>query len=142
MTETLADPVAAIAGLLKDNIGDLVGDRIYRPSLPKTEAFRKAMPRACIAVTSAGGGLRYGGSLQQLTDPRVQIKVFGATEQEADNIARQAASLLRQRVRVLSRGARIDSVNVTGPLSVVDPDTDWPYSLLSAQVLMIEQAVV
>lgn len=141
MSVTFADPAAAIAGIIKDDLGDLVGGRVYRPRLPDSESFRKQMPKAAIEVTAAGGGMRYGGSLLPLSDPRLQIKVYGQTEQEADNIARQVVATLRQVVRRESRGARIDSVNVTDPMPLIDPDSYWPFSLLSAQVTMITQTV-
>lgn len=141
MSVSIADPAAAIAGIIKDDFGSLVSDRIYRPRLPDTDVFRKQMPQGVIEVTAAGGYQRYGGSRLPLVDPRVLIKVYGKTEQHADNIARQIAAGLRQVVRRESRGARIDSVNVTGPMPLIDPESFWPYSLVSAQVTMIEQTV-
>lgn len=146
MTEP--DVTAAIAYYLRDQIGDRVGDLIFRPELD-LDAIRQAglsMPTACIVVRPAGGYVRYGSSYQDLGDPRVDCLCYGSTRLEADNIGRAVLRALRSLIRrvygPIGEKVLLHGANISGVMPLVDPSEAWPYTLVSAQVLIGEQTLI
>lgn len=134
MSTTVPDVRAALAGYLLERVGDLVDQRVFRPQLPQTED--KHMPRACIVVSGAGGASRYGDSYLPLGTPRLDVRCYGSSGLEADNIA-QAALLALKRMRPnVSEGVRLYSASISAePLPLVDPGTDWLFTLVTCVVM-------
>lgn len=138
---TAANLATGVAYALLDDqaINDLVSGRVFRPAIPEQDTA--AMPQPCVVVTPAGGGVRFGGSSFLATDPRADIRVYGETGQDASDTADVVAAFLRNLPRVVSRGIVIYSLTVTLPTPMVDPDSDWPFSFLTASGLMGEETV-
>jgi hypothetical protein len=131
-----ADPTAGIAGYLKahEPINAMCGGRVYRPELP--ESGNAAMPQACIVVRPAGGGSLFTKDFLPVTDPRLDIVVYGSTRLEAENLAREVALALKMLSRSTWGGVLLFWARVTAqPASMIQPDTNWPFALISTQVM-------
>jgi hypothetical protein len=131
-----ADPTLAIAAYLKAQtvIAEATEGRIFRPDLPEGEdAF---MPRGCVLVRPAGGGQLFGRDYLPVIDSRLDIVCYGSTRLEAENISREVALALKQLKnstweKVAVRWARISG----GPMSAIDPTTNWALSYVGTQVM-------
>lgn len=134
MSDRAPDPRLAVAAYLLERVGDLVEDRVFRPKLPQTQD--KHMPRACIVVSGAGGASRYGDSYLPLGTPRLDVRCYGSSGLEADNIA-QASLLALKRMRpCVSEGVRLYSASISAePLPLIDPETNWPFTLVTSVVM-------
>lgn len=135
-----ADPTTAVAGYLLAQVGSLVEGRVFRPRLPDTEEAN--MPRACLVVMPAGGYARFGGATLAVGDPRVDVLAYGSTELEAQNVAREALLALKRLRQHVVEGCRLYSARVSGVVPLIDPDTAWPYTMVTAQVMCADTAVV
>lgn len=136
-----ADPTAALAAYLlaQPAVSAIVAGRVFRPDLPASED--KLMPRACIVVREAGGGNLFGPSNIGWGDPRIDLICYGARRLEADQLAREVALALKALRRQTLEGCALQWARPSKPLPLIDQDTQWPYSLVSAQVAHTEPAV-
>jgi hypothetical protein len=150
VTRTAADPAAAVATYLESVpsvMSLIVPSVVYRPKLP-TSGLPQAMPFACIVLTRNGGYAKFGGTTLPWRDPRVEARCYGSTLLEADQLAGEVAKALgalRQSVwHETTGGLKVRLVHArieAGPIPLFDPDTDWPYAFLSAQVTITEQVL-
>jgi len=137
----VADPIAGVVAFLEADsaVTALVSTRVFGGELPAAEA--ESMPRAAIVVTPAGGGL-IGRAYQSYGDTRVALTCYGANRRDSYQVYLAAAAALKQ-LRHAEHGdcllmwARASA----GGSTTTDPDTDWPVTLASWQVLASEQAV-
>jgi hypothetical protein len=131
----VSDPRAAVVAYLQehDHIVAMVDGRIFRPKLPQAED--EYMPRACIIVSGAGGVDLYAGSYLPLSTPRIDIRCYGSTGLEADNVA-QACKMAMKRLRAgVWADTKVYWAKISADLNpLVDADTLWPFSLISCQV--------
>jgi hypothetical protein len=130
-----ADPTLAIAAYLKaqEPVWEASEERIFRPELPEGED--KKMPRACILVRPAGGGAMSARDYLPFIDSRLDLVCYGSTRLQAENIAREVALALKFLRRskwkeIVLCWARVSSQ----PASAIDPNTNWPFALVSTQV--------
>lgn len=136
----MPDPVKALMLLLlaDADVAALVGSRVFGGELPEAEAV--SMPRSCLVVREAGGGL-LGTGWQQYTDVRFDVFAYGATPRDASILWRA----VHRRMKTFAR-ARYGSTLLhwakpdAGPLPLRDPDTEAPYVFTSWQVLLAEVA--
>lgn len=128
----IADIVAAVRQMLLDDIAisDLVDGRIFGVSLPREEEAH--MPRKNIVI-ARGGSVPSVGSNSYIAVKRMRLDftVYGEDGYEASVLATtldvfmkaiqpQVVTLTDGSVRVLN------AVESSGPIDMVDPDTDWP----------------
>lgn len=139
---TAADPLAAICGYLSQqpDVTAIVGGNIFRPELPPPDDVN--MPFGAVVVRPAGGYQMFGGSTLRLGDPRVDVLCYGSTRQEADQLGREVTIALKNLRRQSQEGCLLHWARISaGPIPLVDPDTTWPLSFVSAQVMHAEQAL-
>lgn len=142
---TAADPRAAIAAYLIDTVGDLVDGHVFRPRLPDKAdlaGMGVTMPAPVLVVRAAGGYARFGGSDLPIGDPRVDVLCYGETRLEADNIAGEVLLALKALGSKVYERTYLRSARISGVVPLVDPDTAWNYSVVSAQVLCNDYASV
>ncbi len=131
---TIANPLTALrAHLLSDaGILALAGVRVYAGELPKADAT--LMPRYALVASLAGGG----GPASDVPIMRVTIDVtcYGATGLQATTLylaAREALRTLRR--ELVSESLLHSAVELSGPLELRDPDTEWPFTFSSWRVV-------
>lgn len=135
MSGEAADPTLAIAAYLKDQepVWEAAEERIFRPELPEGED--KLMPRACILVRPAGGGAMSARDFLPLIDSRLDLICYGSTRLQAENIAREVAAALKDLRGSSWEGIPVRWARVSAqPASAIDPNTNWPFALVSTQV--------
>ena len=137
-----ADPTMGIVQVLRADptLESLTGGRINRPDLEEGED--KNMPRANIVVRPAGGGAMFGKGNLQVIDSRIDVLAYGSTRLECENIGREV-----QRVLKNMRRCRVGEGEEGGPIklywarisggvsSAIEPDAEWPFALISSQVM-------
>jgi hypothetical protein len=135
-----ADVTLAIAAYLAEvvEVVELSEGRIFRPELPERED--EHMPQACVLIRPAGGGQLFGRTRLPFKDSRLDIVCYGSTRLEAENLARQVSDALTElesstHEGVIVRWARIS----TEPASAIDPNTNWPFALVTTQVMHSRQ---
>jgi hypothetical protein len=133
-----ADPISALVGFLKVQtpVTALGGTRVFGGELPRNE--NQSMPRTAIVLSPAGGGL-IGLEYQTFGDQRVDVACYGATVKASWDLylaVHQALKLLKREVYAdtLLHWARLSSAGASGRT----PDTDWPITISSWQVLAAE----
>lgn len=142
---TAADPTAAVAAYLIDAVGALVNGHVFRPQLPDKAdlaGMGVRMPAPVLVVRPAGGYARFGGSDLPVGDPRVDVLCYGVTRLESDNIGREVLLALKALGSVVYERTLLRSARISGIVPLVDPDTAWSYSVVSAQVLCNDYASV
>lgn len=132
-------PIRAVAAYLRATAGvsALASTRVFIEELPQDENVQ--MPRAVVVISSAGGGLM--GHAQKFGDRRIDVLCYGATPAKSrelhDEVRAALKLLLREKISdtnttsVLLHWARISADGTTAR----DPDTDWPVTGSSWQVL-------
>jgi hypothetical protein len=145
----IADPVEAIAEFLREEMGEKVEGRIFRPELPQPDELAVADFKSAIVVTRAGkAGKLFAGTRLPVKDSHVTVYCYGSERQEADEIAALASEYLRllsyayPECRVAEGTVLMHWARVTSDLIPrVHPDTNWPYAEFTVQ-LMHSQCVL
>ena len=137
-----ADPVTALVSFLSGvtAINALVSGRVYGGEVAKAEVTN--MPRAAIVVSPAGGLGVFGGAYQEFGDRRFDVDCYAASAGSSYALYLEAHAALKQLSRVkigdvILHWARPSAGGNVGR----DPQTDWPVTLSSWQVLAHELAV-
>lgn len=131
-----ADPTAAVAAYLKATaaVNEATEGRIFRPELPEEEDPR--MPRGCVVVRPAGGGMLFGRDYLPVLDGRLDIVAYGSTRLEAENIAREVTLALKELRHSTWENVILFWARIAGaPASAIDPESEWPFALVSTQVM-------
>ncbi|MCZ7538240.1 MAG: hypothetical protein M5T61_21420 [Acidimicrobiia bacterium] len=131
----LVDPIDALVSWLRldSDLVALVGGRVYGGQVPQFE--NASMPRPLVTVNPAGGG--FLGRSQDYGDRRIDVDCYGQTRPES------------WAVYLASRGRASSISNASSPTgcswhwaneasrgtSGVEPDTDWPVTYSSWQLL-------
>lgn len=131
----MPDPVAAVVAALKADadVADLAGGRVFGGELPAREA--KSMPRAAVVLKPAGGGL-LGAATADYGDQRLDVDCYAATPLSAWELYLAVYTALK----ALRRSVHAETLvhwakpSTKGTLAR-DPDTDWPITVSSWQVL-------
>jgi hypothetical protein len=134
----LADPIEALVTWLKADADTaaLVGTRVFGGELPTAQ--NASMPRRCVVIQPAGGGIM-GNAYQDYGDFRVDVDCYGETPYEAWRTYLAVAGALKHLNRELSEGVLLHWARASGKgVSGRDPDTDWPITFASFQVLAAE----
>lgn len=137
------DLLEALVSFLRadTDVSALVGARVFRPELPEAET--QHMPRKALVLQRAGGGVLVGrDTYLQVGDQRVDVIAWGGSPGEAAAVHRAAYAALKQLRREISEGALIHWAQPEqAPISLRDPDTDWPFERSSWQVLVSDLEV-
>jgi len=136
---TIANPLAALAGYLRaiPELQAACGARVFAQALPGQEAPQ--MPRTAVVLRSSGGP----GTPRNLPLLYVRLDAvsYGRTYLEADNLGWVVHAALNGLDRVETGGTLLHAlVSAGGPISVRDPDTEWP-QVVSTWTLMAAEAV-
>lgn len=140
MSET--DPVLAVIAKLKADVGiaALVGARVFGDEIPEGETA--SMPRKCIVVEPAGGTQSFGGGYQNFGDERLDIRCYAETPYQAGVLQRLVHTAMKHMTREVHEGTLLHwATRSAGPLSLRDPDANWPFRFESYQVLYGETEV-
>lgn len=137
----ITDPIAAVIRFLKTDADtiDMVQQRIFGGELPINENVN--MPRPCIVIRNAGGGLLpISSSYMPFYDIRLDTYSYAATPSAAFRVYRCVAGALKQMKRnqqgqCVLYWARTSS----GPANFVEKPTEWPLTYSSWQVLFAER---
>lgn len=140
---TVPDPVTAIVAFLRADaeVSALVGTRVFGGELPDAESV--SMPRKAAVVSAIGSPAGVGTrSLVEAGTVRMDVRSYGETPYEAIRVHWAVYEALKHMSRTVQDGTLLhDAVIEGGPLSLRDPDTDWPFALGSYRVLAAEVAV-
>lgn len=111
--------------------------RIFGGTLPPEEA--DDMPRAAIVLRPMGGP---GTEWLRTVDQRIDIACYGATPAAAYSLALLVYDALAWLTkRSIGSGKVYRVVPELSPLSLIDPDTDWPYAVASYLVTSSRESV-
>ena len=136
-----AAPTAGLAAFLLDDtdVSGLTDGRVFRPKIPQREL--PSMPRACVIVTPAGGYLQFGDSYLPIGDPRLDVRCYGSTPLEGQNIARAVLNACKRMRPGVWAGCMLYSANVSaGVMALIDLGTLWDFSLVTFVVLCGEES--
>lgn len=143
-----ADPLLALIAFLKadSTIDDLTNGRVFGVELPEKDTATsfaiENMPIGAIVLRPSGGAQLIGNAYQRFGDGRVDVVCYGAKPRSARTLYLAAHGALKH----LKRSTWAECVlhwarPAGGPLSLRDPDTEWPFTLSVWQVLANELAV-
>lgn len=141
------DPIKALCAYLRAQVGDKVVatpgglknvpanvPAVFRPDLP--QGFDQVMPAACVVVRPAGGYKQYGKTQFYIGDPTVDVVCYGTNQQQATEVCRAVAIVLKQLVSQEWENTLLYSAQVSaGPTPLPDTQTLWPACWLSAQLI-------
>lgn len=137
----IPDHINALADVLKADadVAALVGTRVYGGELPNADNV--FMPRACVTLTPAGGVADRFGYVD-LAEPRVDVRCFGSTPHQSYAVHRAVHGVLKNMRRNVQGDTMLHSARIEASASTLrDPDTEWPMTLSSWQVLASEKVV-
>lgn len=139
MTAAMPDPIVGVIDYLKESttLSVLLSERIYGGELPPSEV--DSMPRKALVVAFSGGFQAFGRGYQQYGDIRIDTFLYGETPYEVDRVYFALYPHLKQMRTNRQRDCLLHWAKPSGsPLTLRDPDTDWPMSFLSWQVMVAE----
>lgn len=114
--------------------------RVYGAELPQAEVINQ--PRGAIVLRAQGGGNLFGRSYIEINDPRVDILCYGSTPYQAGVVHNAMHPVLKQMRRNVQGSCLLHWAHpTTSPLSLRDPDAEWPMVLSVWQVLYSEREV-
>lgn len=115
----------------------LTSTRIYGETIPAADAT--SMPRACVVLSSAGGPAT---DWLRTLESRLDVRCYGATPLAARTLAWTVYDALAWLTkRTISTGKLYKAEPELAPLSLVDPDTDWPYAVMSLLVTTSRETI-
>lgn len=134
--------ISALISFLKadSEVNTISSGRVFGGELPQAEVI--SMPRTAIVLRQSGGGFMSGRSYIEINDPRVDILCYGSTPSQADAVYRAMHPALKQMRRNVRGNCLLHWAHrTTSPLSLRDPDAEWPMVLSVWQVLYSEREV-
>lgn len=134
------DTAAAVRQYLlaQAEVSDLVVDRIFIGSLPKSEAV--SMARKCIVMNQSGGnefGSGSGGNdLTETIDQRIDFATYGETAVEAAKVRTVVHHAMKNLIRQVFAEVLLHRALPSGGAAFLkDPDGFWPLFLQSWSIL-------
>lgn len=137
----MPDPVIALKTYLAADadIAALAGAHVYGNELPET--LDTEMPTFAVVIVHAGGG-SMGLGFEDFGDFRFDVFAYGPTRYEANRLWRAVHRCLKQLSRVVRDETLLHWAKPAGgPNTLNDPDTKWPFTLSTWQVLLAEVPV-
>lgn len=132
-SQPIPDVIKALVAHLKEDVptNTAASGRIFGAELPRGETAN--MPRASIVLRSAGGPSNRG--TLTLEDLRIDMRCYGATAFEANRLYRTAYTALRFGQRIVQGDTLVHSATPeSGPISLREPELEWPFELSSWRV--------
>jgi len=119
----------------------LTSTRIYGESVPTTEAAN--MPRGLIVLAATGGPAT---EWLRTIDSRIDLRCYGATPLAARTLAWTVYDALGWLTkRTIGSGPTAGKLYKAepelSPISLIDPDTDWPFAVMSFLVTTSRETV-
>lgn len=147
-----SDPTAGLVAFLlaQTDVTDLLaGSYVFGDELPqKPSSIRAAIVagetvKKHVIVKDAGLGVGPGNrSRMRWTNPRVDVFAYGETPYEAKRLDLACYEALKQMVSgVYATCLLHDAQLVSGPISLREQDTQWPFRFRSYIVAAAEEAV-
>jgi hypothetical protein len=136
----MPNPLVAVITLMKADAAIIaqVATRVFGEELPRSEVG--SMPRKAITLHSNGG--RYDQDDLIVSPYRINTHCYGATVYEAlqvDLVVYEFFKNLKRRGIATGGGVLLANAE-TGPFTLRDPDTTWPYVLTTYRCLVSEIA--
>lgn len=136
---TVPDPLTLVRTYLLtvSAVTTIASTRIYGESIPAGDAV--SMPRACVVLASAGGPAT---EWLRTIDSRIDVRCYGATPLAARTLAwavYDAMAWLTK--RTISTGKLYKAEPELAPIALIDPDTDWPYAVMSLLVTTSRETI-
>lgn len=135
----IPDPITMVRTYLLTvtAVTTLCSTRIYGESLPVGDAA--SMPRACLVIAAAGGPAT---EWLRTVESRVDIRSYGATPLAARTLAWTVYDALAWLTkRTIATGKLYKAMPELSPIALIDPDTDWPYTVTSFLVTTSRETV-
>lgn len=136
---TTVDPIGALVTYLKADaaVSARAGTRVYGASLPN--AGNTAMPDPSVVIRPAGGGGAFGRGGQQFADRRIDTDCYAATEHDSWLLYLDVSAALKELLRVTVNGVLLHWARVSAEGQTArDPETNWPLTIASYQILAAE----
>lgn len=136
-------PIKAIRAHLLDSMGvtDICDERVFGVEIP--EDMNDGMPTPTVVVTRSGGLDVIGQGYQDYGDIRVDVRCYGATPFAAEQLHLEVYAAMKHMRRTTYEGCVLHWARSSGgALNLRDPDTDWPFTFSSWQVLVGELSAV
>ncbi|MBS3927092.1 MAG: hypothetical protein KGZ65_00105 [Sphingomonadales bacterium] len=140
---TAPSPILALVEHLKADttVAEEVGERVFGSELPEDEC--DSMPEASIVVKRAGGLDVIGQGFQEYGDIRVDVLCYAATPFLAEDLHLAVHPAMKQLRRTVYGDCVLHWARSSGgAIPLRDPDTDWPFTFSSWQVLVGELSAV
>ena len=140
------DLIGALIAHLKAQaaISALVSTRVFGQELPGTES--ESMPRKALVLRYAGRGNSPVGANDYIRHDSIRLDVwhYGETFFQADRVRREVHQTMKSIgiPPVNQNSVRVHSASdVSGPIPITDPDTNWPIIIDSYSVFYSEAAL-
>lgn len=136
---SVPDPITLVRTYLLtvSAVTTLCSTRIYGESLPAEEA--DDMPRAAVVIAAAGGPAT---EWIRTVESRIDVRCYGTTPLAARTLAWAVYDALAWlSKRTIATGKLYKAMPELAPLSLIDPDTDWPYAVMSLLVTTSRETV-
>ena len=116
-----------------------VGNRVYGLEFPRASVATNAMPLDSIVLNPSGG--LDARSYVQITRPRIDVWAYGPTASDAMWTLLAAHDALKYVKNATHGSVRIYGANqISGPVNLREPETEWPLVISSWEVLVNEAA--
>lgn len=126
----IADPIAAIVAYLRAqaSLQAMVNDRILGDSIPPSSAQIKN----AVTIRLAGGPAEI--YIEQVIRPRIEVRAYGETDEEAATIFWEVYRLLNGKINLIANDTRIMSFAFAGNgTTLFDEDVNKPFKLAYAE---------
>lgn len=129
--------------LLNDpDVAAIAGTKVFGNEVPESE--NATMPKAVVLINSAGHG-RVNANYIPVNNTIKDIRCYGKTPYESNMLFMVVAHALKQlRRTVVTQNGLPDTILysamlVSGQFSAREPDTEWPVSWGSFEILVSEE---
>lgn len=142
MTPTTNPYTALRRFLLSDpSVYATAGGRVFVVELPDKEIA--SMPRSCVIIRGTGGGqMPASTGYLEVGDIRIDIACYGETPLAAFELNLAVRGALKQMRRNVQAATVLHWAQPAGgPNTEREPDTEWPLTLSTWQVLWSERGV-
>ena len=132
--------------LAQQAVTDLCDQRVFVLALPREEVEadvdgKSKMPRRCVVLIASGPDSPNRRRL--ITEAKVDVVCYGATDFEAAEMERPVAQAFKDLHREIYGGVLLHNATVSaGPFQARDPETFWPAMRRSAIVRADEREVL
>jgi len=142
MVSTIPSPADVMVALMLATpaVTAQVAQRVWAPELPDGQAA--SMPRKCIVLAPSGGAGLGADDYSDLSEPRFDIKCYGATWVEAQAVYREVYDLLKHVDGAVAAKGMIHTCAVESlGMMMRDAEGRWPMVLSVWRARVSEQEI-